>query len=123
MVPGSLLNRSTRRLTQPARSQREVRSERQARLALRLVLVFCLISFAAGTGASPPVQSAQLQSQTVELKLGEPVSNEIRGDERAAFSVSIPQNKYFRISVDQQGVALSVELFDRDGKSIVKLES
>src|ERR1044072_2332597 len=121
MAPGSLLNRSTRRLFESARSQHEVRSKVQARLILRLIIFLSLFSFAAG--AVPPVPRSRLQSQAAELKSGEPISTQIRGGERAAFSVSIPHNQYFRILVDQEGVVLTVELFAGDGKSIVRLEN
>jgi CHAT domain-containing protein len=83
----------------------------------------CLVCLALSTSAAPPVNRPLLQSQTTELKVGEPISQEITGGKSAAFSVSIPARQYFRVSVDQQGVVLTVELFDLDGKSIVRLES
>ena len=121
MVHGWLPNHNTRQLREPAGSRQGERLF-QAWLILCLTLVLSLLSGAASGGTSP-VHPAQLQSQTAELKSGEPILKDLGGGQRAAFSVSIPANHYFRILVDQQGVALSVELFDRDGKSIVKLES
>jgi CHAT domain-containing protein len=99
---------------------------------IRLLIVVLLFSFAAARSpntafadpngslgisrGSPNLQtSTPSQTQSIELRIGEPLNREIARDETQAFTVELSVGQYAEVIFEWRGISLSVALFDPSG--------
>jgi len=69
------------------------------------------------------LQNNSLQTETVELKLGETIKRQIKGGEVDASSVRLTAGQYARLEISWQGVDLVASVTKPDGKGLFQFDT
>jgi CHAT domain-containing protein len=92
------------------------------KISLRLRIVACLVLSLAGWSIRPV--TARPNPQDVQLSQGQIISREMAGNSRGdTFKITVEKDQYFRVVVEQFGIALIVELKDPANAPIVQTYS
>ncbi|HEX5732524.1 MAG TPA: CHAT domain-containing tetratricopeptide repeat protein [Blastocatellia bacterium] len=62
-------------------------------------------------------------NKAVDLEIGKPIERELKGGEAHTYQVSLSLNQFLRVTVNQRGIDVAVNLFGPDGKQIVEVNS
>jgi CHAT domain-containing protein/predicted negative regulator of RcsB-dependent stress response len=80
--------------------------------------VLCLVVLLAACGWAEP-RSVIAED---ELKLGETLPLQIKGGDKRSFTISLIQNQFAEISVEQRGATLMATLFDPQNNKVIEMD-
>ena len=89
--------------------------------ASRFQIGACLLLALFAWSIAPVIGRTSLQDQ--RLQQGEPLTLDMERGGNRTFKIQIPANQYFRVVVEQRGIALIVALKDPNGVAVVQTQS
>src|SRR6202041_2017003 len=67
--------------------------------------------------------AAGLSAQSTQLEFGKTVSGDLSRGQTHSYSISLEANQYLRATITQANPAVVVELYARDGKKVLEVDT